>query len=710
MTTFPTNGDYVQALQHTDVCFHDQELKAGRVDLTPLGMPRAISGNFASVFSITGLSGKRYAVKCFTRDVKGQHRRYQAIHGVLASLARPWQVGFDYIKQGVLVDGQWHAILRMEWVEGSQTLIPWLEQNLGHPDRILQAAKQFAACIEDLQRAGIAHGDLQHGNILIDAHDRLRVIDYDGMFVPSIKDLGSNELGFANYQHPRRTSSDFAPYLDRFSAWLIYGSLLSLAAHPGLWWTFRQEGDEKLLFGKDDFVVPLDAIKRMELLGSPHTEVATVLAESLNSSNSLASVPEFDPNRIPLPAPTRMLLQAPASSADPSAWWRQRGSPAGTSSASDQAGQIARLGTGWLRSHEAPLPPVDVVGPSRAAKAMGLVMSAVALLSAVAVGVASNVLLGGLVLLTWATAMTAGVWMLWRGSDAVVGRTAARRQVDQAGRKVAQQQKLVDKARGARSSLDGDERRALQTLEDQRSKLPQASTAEFERQSKDLRKRLKTLQDSVNGLDTSKAAEARRQLMALQEQHIQTYMASRRIKPGLIHGIGPALVVALSVHGLHSAADFAAISGNQFLRAGSNYWFTISGIGPTKAAAISSWYQSQRAVAAVSAPQSLPTQVMQALDSKFADQKRQNQAAIDSVTQQQLVIKATVDAKYTALDHEITLKVDAVRLEYRRQRSLADATVAQAVTQLQNIEDALLDAQRNLARYQPVSFSKYLTA
>jgi hypothetical protein len=187
-------------------------------------------------------------------------------------------------------------------------------------------------------------------------------------------------------------------------------------------------------------------------------------------------------------------------------------------------------------------------------------------------------------------------------------------------------------------------------------------------------------------------------------------MASRRIEPGVIHGIGPALVGALAAHGIGNAADIAAVSGTQFRRTGSNYWFTIFGIGPAKAAAISSWHQYQFIAAGHGAPQSLPVQQMQALDSKFVDQKRQKQAAIDSVAPQLRQIKATVDAKYTALDQEITLKADAVRLDYRRQRSLADATVAQAVTQLQNLEDALLDAQRNLARYQHVSFSKYRRA
>ncbi|TMS54782.1 phosphotransferase [Mycobacterium sp. DBP42] len=711
MTTFPTNGDYVQALQNTGMCFRDQELKTGRVELTSLGLPKAISGNFASVFSITGSSGKRYAVKCFTREVGGQNKRYEAIHDVLAKLARPWQVGFDYITQGVLVDGHWHPILRMEWVENSKTLIPWLEQNLGQPDRILRVAEQFAACIDDLQNAGIAHGDLQHGNLLVDTNDRLRLIDYDGMFVPSIRDLGSNELGLANYQHPLRSNTDFAAHLDRFSAWLIYGSLLSLAAHPGLWWTFRQDGDEKLLFGKEDFAAPLAAIKRIGLLGSPHSEVADLLTESLTSSSSLAGVPEFDPARIPLPTGAQASPQMGASTNPSSAWWRDAGTLiAGATPASEQSVQTARLGTGWLRSHEAPLPPVEVVGPSTAAKVVGAVMTAVAILGAVAVGAVLNVLLGSLFLLLWVSAMMFGTWMLWRRSDTVVGRTAARRQVRQTGREVAQQEKRVVKARAARAGLDGDERRAIQALEDQRSKLPKSSTAEYERQSKDLRKQLTTLQTAFNRLDNAKATEAQKQLKALREQHIQTYMASRRIEPGVIHGIGPALVAALGVHGLHTAADIAAVNGTQFRRTGSSSWFTIYGIGPSKSIGIRLWRERVLAAAESSAPQTLPRQQMQALDRKFADQKRQQQVAIDSIAPQLRQIQASVDTKFKALDQEITLKVDAVRLDYRRRRSDGDATVAEAAMRLQSLEDALLDAQRDLARYQKVSLTAYLTS
>jgi hypothetical protein len=706
MSSFPTNGDYVQALQNTDLCFHDSELKAGRVELTELGMPKAISGNFASVFSVTSSSGKRYAVKCFTREVKGQHRRYEAVHESLARLEGPWRVGFDYIGQGVLVEGKWRAILRMEWVENSQTLIPWLESNLGNPELILDVARQFAAFIEDLQQAGLAHGDLQHGNLLIDSHRKLRVIDYDGMFVPAIKDLGSNELGLANYQHPRRSGSDFGPHLDRFSAWLIYGCLLSLAAQPGLWWTFRDSGDEKLLLGKDDFLFPLTTLERLGSLGSPHSEFVDVLTQSLTPSITIEDVTEFDRSRLPLPA----LGQTPHQGVSvPSDWWREQ-VDAPNATATDQAAVVIPPGTDWLKAHEPLPPPIEIVGPSRAAKALSLVMSTVAILGAVALVTRSQIVLSGLVLLTWAAAMTAGVFTLWGRSDALAGRTAARRQLKLGDREVNAQKAEVSKAQKARAALAGAERKELQKLGDQRSKLPQASKSEVEKQSKDLLKKMTASQGALNRVDSTKSAEVSRQLKDVQAQHIQAYLASCRIEPGVIPGIGPALVTALAVHGLQTAADFAGFRDNEFRKNGSNYWFTVSGIGPTKSDAIYGWHCRQMSIAQGRAPLSLTGQQMNAIDNTFAAQKRQHQASIDSLTKQLQTVKASADLKYNAQDREIAQKMDAVRLDYKQRRLVSDTATTQAEIELQRRENALLDAQRELARYQAVSISAYLKA
>ena len=100
---------------------------------------------------------------------------------------------------------------------------------------------------------GIAHGDLQHGNIKVEAGCRIILVDYDGMFVPSMQGFTSNELGHRNYQHPGRTKDHFGGYLDNFSAWSIYTSLYCLTLDPTLWRKL-EAGDECLLFRQEDYV------------------------------------------------------------------------------------------------------------------------------------------------------------------------------------------------------------------------------------------------------------------------------------------------------------------------------------------------------------------------------------------------------------------------------------------------------------------------
>src|ERR1041385_3380397 len=76
---FPTGANYAEALPHPALCFPDPGLKFGSVQQSPVLGPKAISGNFASVFSVTARSGQRYALKCFTRDSATLGRRYAAI-------------------------------------------------------------------------------------------------------------------------------------------------------------------------------------------------------------------------------------------------------------------------------------------------------------------------------------------------------------------------------------------------------------------------------------------------------------------------------------------------------------------------------------------------------------------------------------------------------------------------------------------------------
>src|SRR5262249_18259665 len=136
----------------------DPELKAGTVALNPLGLPRPISGNFASVYRIE-CGSKTWAVRCFLHPVTDQQQRYAEISRHLRAAALPYTVGFEYVPQGIRVRGQWYPILKMEWVQG-EPLSAYIQDHLSDPGALLQLADDWAEMIRTLERAGIAHGDL----------------------------------------------------------------------------------------------------------------------------------------------------------------------------------------------------------------------------------------------------------------------------------------------------------------------------------------------------------------------------------------------------------------------------------------------------------------------------------------------------------------------------------------------------------------------
>ena len=112
--------------------------------------------------------------------------------------------------------------------------------------------------MDSLRRSSIAHGDLQHGNIIV-VNSEIRLVDYDGMYVPGLAGKLSPELGQRNYQHPRRTEKDYGPNMDNFSSWVIYISLIALAVQPELWRECKG-GDDCLLLRKSDFETPNSSV------------------------------------------------------------------------------------------------------------------------------------------------------------------------------------------------------------------------------------------------------------------------------------------------------------------------------------------------------------------------------------------------------------------------------------------------------------------
>jgi hypothetical protein len=229
MTNWPSHTDYQDAIQNPHICFEVPDLKAADVKCDMLGLPRVMSGNFASVYEVKTADG-RWAIRCFVRQVMGQQGRYARLSQYLGEINMEWLVKFEYILRGIQVKGEWYPIVKMQWVEGCP-INNFVEENVQNPQVMLNLADQVRQLMKDMRVHKLAHGDLQHGNVMATPDGRLRMVDYDGMFAPVFRGK-SPELGHINFQHPRRTPETYDEFLDNFSALVFYTSLLALAGEP----------------------------------------------------------------------------------------------------------------------------------------------------------------------------------------------------------------------------------------------------------------------------------------------------------------------------------------------------------------------------------------------------------------------------------------------------------------------------------------------
>ncbi len=316
---WPGITDFSEAVQNPQLCFMGTELEAGMVLANQRGMPLVFSGAFACVYSVE-VGGSKFAVRCFTREVKDQQTRYNHLSEYLINVLPPSFVHFEFLEHGISLKGTWYPVVRMEWVEG-ESLSSFVGSHLNDPDTLRRVSAQWrGGPAASLRGLGIAHNDLQHGNVMVQADGRIRLVDYDGMFLPRFRGERSPELGHKNFQHPLRTAEDYDAYVDNFPSLVVYLSLLAIASDPGLWAFFN---DDNLIFTRNDYADPgksplFDLLKK-----SPDQTVAK-LAERLEECCTLPVEKVLDLETIlhgipPTPAPSpSAAAAAPSLSAAPS--------------------------------------------------------------------------------------------------------------------------------------------------------------------------------------------------------------------------------------------------------------------------------------------------------------------------------------------------------------------------------------------------------
>ena len=253
---YPTISEYVKAIQdagnNLDKLAH----------LTPVldnhGEPYHISGAFAVVFKMQDKStGKYYALKCFTKEQEGRTDAYRQIAEELDMVEYPYIIFVKYIEKEICVDCQCEEnkfpVLLMDWVDGD-TLEAYIAANYHNQSSMSMLCYRFGKMAAWLRTQSFAHGDLKSDNIIVRPDGSLALVDYDGMFVPSMKGRKSPTKGTKNFSHPLRTVDDFDETIDDFSLASIALSLKAISLNSTLLDLYGNSG--RLLFSEEDYRNP----------------------------------------------------------------------------------------------------------------------------------------------------------------------------------------------------------------------------------------------------------------------------------------------------------------------------------------------------------------------------------------------------------------------------------------------------------------------
>ena len=253
---YPLISEYVRAIQ--DASNNLDEL----AHLVPVqddhGEPYRSSGAFAVVFKMKDeQTGKCYALKCFTEEQEGRAEAYRQIADELDMVDSPYITSVKYMEKELFVDSQCEEdefpVLLMDWVDG-ETMEAYIAANNHNQSAMSMLCYRFGKMAAWLRSQSFAHGDVKPDNIIIRPDGSLTLVDYDGMFVPSMKGSKSPTVGTRDFCHPLRTVDDFDETIDDFSLASIALSLKATSMKPTLLDIYG--ASDRLLFSENDYRNP----------------------------------------------------------------------------------------------------------------------------------------------------------------------------------------------------------------------------------------------------------------------------------------------------------------------------------------------------------------------------------------------------------------------------------------------------------------------
>ena len=250
---YPLISEYVRAIQ--DASNNLDKL----AHLVPVqddhGEPYRSSGAFAVVFKMKDeQTGKCYALKCFTEEQEGRAEAYRQIADELEFVDSSYIISVKYLDKEIFVDSSCEEdefpVLLMDWIDG-KTMETYIAENYQDNYAMAMLCYRFCKMAAWLRSQPFAHGDIKPDNIMVRPDGNLTLVDYDGMFVPSMKGQKSPTIGTKDFSHPLRTVDDFDETIDDFALASIALSLKAISLNPYL--LDEYGAADRLLFSAEDY-------------------------------------------------------------------------------------------------------------------------------------------------------------------------------------------------------------------------------------------------------------------------------------------------------------------------------------------------------------------------------------------------------------------------------------------------------------------------
>ena len=253
---YPLISEYVRAIQ--DAASNLDKLAHLEPVADKHGEPYRSSGAFAVVFKMRDpKTGRCYALKCFTEEQEGRAEAYRRIADELETVDSTYLTTVKYYEGELFVDSpcddDCFPVLLMDWIEG-ETMEAYIAAHWRDTYAMSMLCYRFCRMAAWLRSRPFAHGDIKPDNVMVREDGTLALVDYDGMFVPTMKGQKSPTIGTKDFSHPLRTVEDFDETIDDFSLASIALSLKAMSLDP----TLREKygAADRLLFSVDDYRDP----------------------------------------------------------------------------------------------------------------------------------------------------------------------------------------------------------------------------------------------------------------------------------------------------------------------------------------------------------------------------------------------------------------------------------------------------------------------